>query len=326
MDPAEYRRKVQEELDQAQQDTARAHEAFRGPARARGPVGDVAFTTTMRGDDAQADAIAVMVDSSESPDRRMAALEAIATEVAKRHDLIDMLLQVLGNHSEPIELRRMALDVLRASSFRAPLFAPKRPEYLETLRALVDDRDPQLRDQAIEVLAQEKDEYVQRRLLEGLQHPAGALVPPERALQFIGYDVHAEHFPLLRDILQQANTPAARLEAVRLLASDPASKDLLTRLLTDKSEHAEVRSASAAAVQALAPAEFEALARDIVLDAGDDTQVRAATMSALDHFGAGGVEPGAGAADFVERVRQLQTLTSGELRRAADRFVDRHKE
>jgi hypothetical protein len=74
-------------------------------------------------------------------------------------------------------VRLAALRVLQMSSFRVVVFDPKRPEYLDALRTVIDDRNASLREQALEILAQERDEYAQRRLLEGLEDPSQALVP-----------------------------------------------------------------------------------------------------------------------------------------------------
>jgi HEAT repeat protein len=277
-----------------------------------------------RSEDEVAESIQILLDQSADPQSRATALEAISLEVAKRHDLIDVVLGLLRDPSEPRLLRWTALNILRASSFRAAMFAPKRPDFLDTLRSIIDDPDLKLREQALEVLAQEKDEYAQRRLLEGLENPASALVPPEKALQFLGYDIHAEHYALLRDLVRKPPNPIAKLEAVRLLASDASSKDLLTEVLLDRGEDPEIRSASAAALQSLAPAEFEELAQQIVLDDNEDDRLRAAAMSALDHFGESGSTTGK--SEFLERIKQLQNITSGELKRAANRFVTRRQE
>src|SRR5437667_255576 len=84
--------------------------------------------------------------------------------------------------------------------------------------------------------AGDEDEYVQRRLIEGLERRSKALVPAAKAVQLLGYDVHAEYFPLLRQIVRQPPTRAAKREAVRLLGADPASKQLLLDLFKDKRE------------------------------------------------------------------------------------------
>src|ERR1051326_2260945 len=78
------------------------------------------------------------------------------------------LLQVLADKTESASARLAALHALQQLSFNVPLFAEIRPAFLEILRTVIDDPDALLREQAVEALAQEKDEYVQRRLLAGL--------------------------------------------------------------------------------------------------------------------------------------------------------------
>ncbi|HET7617507.1 MAG TPA: HEAT repeat domain-containing protein [Vicinamibacterales bacterium] len=323
MADSEYRRQVQEQIDRAAEEARRLRDHLMqappgGPApAARAPAPPAAA------DDAGA-FVGILLDRGADLQRRLLALDALRIEISNRPDLIDLVIGLLRDTTEPEELRHRALTVLRAASFSAAVFAPKRAEFLDALRVIVDDPSHVLREDALEVLSQEKDEYAQRRLLEGLENPAVALTSPEKSLQFLGYDVHAEHYPLIRRLAENPPNPELKLQAVRLLGSDPASKDLLTSVLMDKSERAETRSASAAALQSLAPDEFQQLARQLVLDDSENETVRAASISALDHF-ARPPAPGAGS-DFLERVKQLQNTTSGELRRAATRFVHRRRQ
>jgi hypothetical protein len=155
--------------------------------------------------------------------------------------------------------------------------------------------------------------------MQGLHDQSAALVPAERAVEFLGYDVHAEHFPLLRSLARESASPVVRQNAIRLLGADASSRQLLQDVLTDRNEQTDVRTASAAALQALAPADFARLAAQIVVDQKEDDGLRAASVAALDHF----PEADAMAEDpsFLERVRTLQSTGSEELQRAARRFV-----
>ena len=110
---------------------------------------------------------------------------------------------------------------------------------------------------AIGILAREKDDYVQRRLVDGLEGKSKALVPAAKAIQFLAYDVHSEYFPLAKRIVEKPPSRGAKVEAVRLLAADPSAKDLLVGILADRSEKPEVKMAGAVALQSLDPEEFE---------------------------------------------------------------------
>ena len=326
MDTPEYRRQYEEQIERAAEDQRQGYRDFSDrsrPAEERREALNRA--AALRGQDEVNEAVDVILDRGEDPSLRASALRAIGIEVGKRHDLIDMVIGLLRDSAEPAEVRLAALRVLQQSSFRAATFNPKLPEYLDALRTIIDDSDASLRQQALEILAQEKDEYAQRRLLEGLKDPSVALVPPEKAVQLLGYDIHAEHYPILRDMVQNPPSPEAKQEAVRLLAADPTSKDLLMERLQDKDEVREVRIASAAALQSLAPAEFEEQAKQIVLDDDEYDDLRATAINALTHFA--NQEALSQDVELTRRVEQLrEEAPSEDVERTADRFLSKQSE
>jgi hypothetical protein len=323
MDVEDYRRQVEAELEQAPRQPGfgdlldregPAASLDAGPGAGMEPAGD---------EDLEA-AVAVLGQDDADPLLRSEALKLISLNVEARPDLIDRLLELLGRDAEvPTELRGDILDLMVEISFRLPLFPAKRPDYLATLRSIVDVPDARLRRRVIGILAREKDEYVQRRLIDGLEGRSKALVPAAKAIQFLGYDLHAEHFSLLRRIVEQPPSRAAKREAVRLLAADPASVDLLVTILRDKREHSEVRKGSATALQALDPDRFEAEARRIVLDDDEDEQLRAVCVSALALF----ADPAALRQDdqLTRRVERLRTGSRSRLvRQATADYLARH--
>src|SRR5437588_393232 len=112
------------------------------------------------------------MDVSDYRQRVLAELDAQAQQQTSFRDLV-----------------RRAVDVLEQSGFLLIGGGVRRPDYLEALRTVVDDPDPEVRRRAIGVLARQKDEYAQRRLIEGLRDPSKALIPPAKAIQYLGYDV-----------------------------------------------------------------------------------------------------------------------------------------
>jgi hypothetical protein len=191
-------------------------------------------------------------------------------------------------------------------------------------RAVIEDPDVRLRRRAIGILAREKDDYVQRRLLEGLERRSRALVPAAKAIQFLGYDIHAEYFPLLRRIIAQPPSRAAKREAVRLLAADPTAGDLLLTILNDRGEDPEVRRLSGIALQSLAPDRFEAEARRIVLDDDEDDDLRAMSITSLTHF----ANPAAMRQDdqLNRRIEQLRSESdSRPVQRATAGYLSKYR-
>ena len=258
-------------------------------------------------------------DKPASPAERARAIAAAPLDEERLPERVAELLATLLDQEQPLTVRRAALQALAALDFLGPRFAPFRSDYLEALRTVAMDPERELRESALELLAIEKDPYAQELLVRGLERPKDALVPEARAIQFLGYDDHAEVLPLVRRVYKRAKG-AAREEALRLLATDPKSERLFTRLLKDKSETRSIRRISASGLQSLNPAAFERAARGIVADESDDVDIRATSLAALAH----GREAREKPADpkLVDTVQKVgETTRSPALRSAARRFL-----
>jgi hypothetical protein len=321
MNTPEHRRRYAERIERAAQEQREGYRAFSDRSRpAEERQRALRRAATLRGQDEVTEAVDVILDREEDPDLRASALSAIGIEVGKSHDLIDMAIGLLRDGDEPETVRQAALGVLQQSSFRAATFNPKLPEYTDALRTVIDDPDASLREQALEILAQGRDEYAQRRLREGLEDPRQALVYPGKAVQLLGYDIHADYYPLLREMVKDPPSTEAKQEAVRLLAADPTSKELLVDTLRDKDEYREVRNASAAALHSLDPEEFQKQARQIVLDDGEYGDLRATAIDALALFA--DQEALSEDAELTSRVEQLKEQSpSEEVERSAARYI-----
>lgn len=230
-------------------------------------------------------AVSIATNEQKSAKQRVAALaEAPLAAFGNDKDLAAVL-SVLRNKDEPIAVRLGALESLQAASFSADVFAPYRGDYLATLRKVVDDPDPELRQRALGVLMRDKDGFAQQKLLDGLKNPDKALVPPEKALQLLSYDVHAEAYSVARDIVKTPPNDEARREALRLLAADASSAPMFEKLLRDKKELREIRQISASALNALNPEKLQKHAREILLDRSDYDDIKATSLTALAQFG-----------------------------------------
>ncbi len=198
---------------------------------------------------------------------------------------LQAILKVLSDKGEPVEVRLAALQSLGAAAFSVIAFESCRGDYLATLRKVTDDPDPELRQRVLGTLMREKDGFAQKKLLEGLRDPEKALVPPEKALQLLSYDVHAEAYPIARAIVSRPPNDDAKREALRLLAADASSTPLFEKLLRNKAELREIRQISASALHALKPEKFLAHAREMLLDKSEYKDIQATSLTALAEFG-----------------------------------------
>jgi hypothetical protein len=195
------------------------------------------------------------------------------------------MLKLLRNQDEPVAVRLATLQSLQAASFSVLAFESCRADYIATLRAVAEDPDPELRQRVLGLLAREKDGFAQKKLLDGLKDPDKALVSPEKALQLLSYDVHADTYAAARAIVSKPPNDDARREALRLLAADATAAPLFEKLLRDKNELREIRQISASALQALKPDRLQEVARQILLDKSDHDDIKATSLTALAQFG-----------------------------------------
>ena len=267
-------------------------------------------------------AFAVATNEKKSTaERAKAFVEAPLATIASDKSLQESL-NILRDPKQPIKVRLAALQSLQAATFSVIEFEPYREDYFATLRELVDDPDAELRQRVLGILAREKDGYVQKRLLEGLQDTSKALVPPEKALQLLSYDVHADAYPAAREILNAPPNPEAKREALRLLSADANSAPVFEKLLRDKDEDRDIRQISAAALQAVKPKRFQEQARELLLDDKEYDDIQATALTALAQFGDEKVV--AKDQKLLDRVDELEKAKSTKVKKTAKRFLTRY--
>ena len=216
---------------------------------------------------------------------RVAALAEATLTVCENDENLQAMLNLLRSKDEPVKVRLAALQSLQAASFSVVAFESCRGDYIAALRGVAEDPDPELRQRVLGMLAREKDGFAQKKLLAGLQNPEKALVSPEKALQLLSYDVHAEAYSAAREVLSNPPNPIAKREALRLLAADATAAPLFEKVLRDKDETPENRQLSASALHALKPETLQANAREILLDTSEQDEIQATSLTALTQFG-----------------------------------------
>lgn len=263
-------------------------------------------------------AFATITSAGKSVKERVAAMPNMSELIIESEAQFQGVLKVLGNKEEPTPVRLAALQALQAASFAVIQFESCRGDYLATLRAVATDSDLELRQRVLGILAREKDGFAQQRLLEGLENPEKALLPPEKALQLLSYDVHAEAYPVARQIVSNPPSVAAKREALRLLAADASSKPLFEKVLRDKDEAREIRQLSASALHSIAPAALQTHAREMVLDSTEYSDIQETSLTALTQFG----DQAKIAKDntLKKRIGSLQRRKSGKLKQGARHF------
>jgi hypothetical protein len=230
-------------------------------------------------------ALSVATSSRRGVSERVAAMYESPLASSDKEENLQPVLKVLRNKEEPVPVRLAALQTLQAASFGSIAFESLRGDYIAALREVAQDTDSELRQRALGILAREKDGFAQKKLLQGLENPEKALVPPEKALQLLSYDVHSDAYPLAREIVNNPPNTAAKREALRLLAADASSAPLFEKVMRDKNESSEIRQVSAAALQSLRPGKMQDYAREALLDPAESDEIQTMSLTALTNFG-----------------------------------------
>jgi hypothetical protein len=267
-------------------------------------------------------AVTTALSGRKSVKERVAAMSLTPSAICGNDDNMQAMLKVLRDSAEPTPVRLAALQSLQAASFLVVQFESSRGDYLATLRAVATDPDPEIRQRVLGLLARENDGFAQQKLLAGLQDPTKALVPPEKALQLLSYDVHADAYPVARRIVSNPPSESAKHEALRLLAADASSQPLFERLLRDKNETKDIRQLAASALQSIAPEKFQSHARAILLDKKEYDDIQATSLTGLTQFG--DVAKVAKDDKLMEQVGSLKKAESSKLKQGARAFFAKY--
>jgi len=230
MDINDYRRKIEKSVAKAE--AAAASKSSR--SRSADPQGIVA-------------------NKKAPPKARVEALGR-ATREEGPDAVPDTALERLADPKESPAVRLAAIKLLQQKQFFSSVAAEWRPAFVDALRAAVKDR--KVRPAALEVLSLFKDRATQEQLLEGIRRPAKALVPLNEALRLLSTDVHADVVDAAKkvtDTPQLRKNKDAFVQAVRILASDPASLGKHQEVVANDAYAMDARRVAATAMSHLSP-------------------------------------------------------------------------
>lgn len=261
------------------------------------------------------------VRGAQTSTREMAGLGTSPPTTSTNPSDLQSMIAVLRDKEKPVDARFAALQLLGAARFASRDFPSIEGDYIAALREVSTDADGEMRRRALGILAREKDGFALKRLLEGLKKPETALLPPEKALQLLGSEIHGEAYSVARDIVKDPPNPTARREALRLLAADASSAPLFEEILQDKNESPELRQISAAALHTLKPERLQEYAREILLDPSEHDDLRQTSLTALTQFGSPDL---GGDKQLMKRVNRMSATGGDEVKSSARQFLGKY--
>lgn len=240
-----------------------------------------------------------------------------SSAVPSDDEALDFAIETLsGSASRTAQLE--AVKLIKFLVLSGPSTRARRPDYIAALRSALGASDAVVRAEVLGMLMREKDPVAQDRLVDGLQDPSKALVPPGKALSLLAYDVKAipALFDLLTDIAQHHSSTDARVQALRLLGTDPRAESLLVATAKASAEPNSVQQAAVASLYAQAPELAKTVARELVLDDMQTEDVRATGLTLLEGHLADD--------ELVSRVQRFDVESvSDSIKQSAKRFLGR---
>ncbi|WP_281631550.1 tyrosinase family protein [Flavobacterium luteolum] len=224
----------------------------------------------------------ILKDSSSTTGMRVLALSKLTQVISVDEDEIKYILGLVANTKVHPDLRKQAFRTIQILAFSSPIFPLLKPEVIETFRGLIRDNNIEIRKLACGYLAKNKDEFIQRNLLNGIKNPAEAFLPEDLAVHLLGYDDHAAIYPELRKILEHSSNNDSRSEAAFLLAGDPLAQSLLLNVANNSKERFDVRKNSMLSLKEQNSNGFLKIAKDIILDNNENDQIRTLTIKTID--------------------------------------------
>lgn len=266
--------------------------------------------------------IATATDSDKTIDERVSAICSPNLVILEKEEYFKDILSVLENTSEPLDVRLSALQAIQATTFQIAEFEKFRGNYISTLRKVARGPEEILRNRALGILSRQKDGYAQKKLIQGLHNPEKALVAPEKALQLLKNDIHADAHSAARKIVKKPPNKHAKREALRLLASDTSAAKLFERVLRNKEENLEHRQISAVALHSMKPETLLKHAKEIIQDTSDNENLQETCLTALTEFGEATVK---GDEKLLKHVKQLKTKGKSRVKKLARQFIAKYE-
>ena len=186
-----------------------------------------------------------LLDDIQQDDEQLDSCSQEFIDLSGDDGKIKSLIDALTNTATPTKAKLAAMQDLNVVSNFSPVLSTRMPDYVNAMRGLLDDPDPEVKQQAFLSLTAMKDEIAQQKLLDELQSPkteSEKIVPTYKAIAMLGMDEKALNSQLLQFIAQNPPDDASLIEAVRHIPADKDSMPILVSIMEDESKPTNART------------------------------------------------------------------------------------
>lgn len=203
---------------------------------------NAADRTFLRTEEEKTRALQIILDRNEAEEIR---IKSVKLADKTKSEFLDIALNVIANESESTDLKSELIHQVFASNRSNRHYPSYKPVFFDLLRGLLRSTEPQLRFQAIDILASQQDEVLQEFLVEELQKETDEFISKPDAIFFLRENPKPQHANLFRKFFIESNDQEVRKAALEGLGNDPRAAELLKSVVQDNDENFKVREAGA---------------------------------------------------------------------------------
>lgn len=197
-------------------------------------------------------------------------------------DDVDTLIDRAEDTSQSVKTRLAAIHQINQIAFDRRAFKDHNAAYDRALKTLRLDKSSRVRQAAFERLALSMDHETRQMLQDSLSGAGQTLVPDKLAATLLGMDDHASSRDVLREATGHSDN-GIREVALRGLAADASSGDLMERIALNGEEPIDIREAAILSLKIADPARFANMAQRLATNGDEDARLRATAVSSLAH-------------------------------------------
>ena len=199
-------------------------------------------------------------------------LEKLPMEAPKT---VEVLKDIILDDSKPTSMRVRSIELFKLSKRTNEAFYAHKPAVFAKLRTLLNTEDRALRLAASTFLATEEDPDAQEHLQKQLNDNPDP-VSRQESIFLLSLTPHANHFPKLKEIVEDSNdTTEVREEAALALSRDLTAKIFLEKTFNDQKAPEGVRVNSMMALSAQDPGFTSQIATEILSKDGGSQESEA---------------------------------------------------
>lgn len=180
----------------------------------------------------------VVIDGTEAPSIRAAALNKIYQFVDTDEKLLDQVMQWLVDTKTPEPLRGETLNLISSLSFSSL------DGILEIYPKMLEDPELTYRSFAASKLIIHGDARTQQRLINGLENPNTALFEPAFAIELLALAPKKSFYPVAYKILLESEDKSARLAAIQTLGPYRPARDTIIGISHNSNEEDAFRTSA----------------------------------------------------------------------------------